>query len=245
MKVYMSIMLLRSVIIYIITFIVIRLMGKRQVGEMQPFEFVITLIIADLACIPMAELAVPLIHGIVPILALFLLHFFICFLSRKSMLFRYAITGRPAIVISPNGIDYKELRKLNMTIDDLMESIRGCEYFNVDEIAYAIIETNGKLCVIPKAQNQPVQRQDIDVQAEQSALPVNLIMDGKILKENLELTQIDDKFLNKYYKKVNVASAKQILLFTIDNNGKIFIQPKKKNKYFVFNDAGYKGGENW
>lgn len=241
----MSIMLIRSVIIYIITFIIIRLMGKRQVGEMQPFEFVITLIIADLACIPMAELAVPLIHGIVPILALFLLHFFICFLSRKSMLFRYAITGRPAIVINPNGIDYKELRKLNMTIDDLMESIRGCEYFSVDEIAYAIIETNGKLCVIPKAGNQPILREDIGVKAEPSAMPVNLIMDGKVLKENLQLANIDDKFLNKYYKKVNAATAKQILLFTIDNNGKIFIQPKKKNKYYVFEESGYKGGKNW
>lgn len=241
----MSIMLLRSVIIYTITFIIIRLMGKRQVGEMQPFEFVITLIIADLACIPMAELAVPLVHGIVPILALFMLHFFICFLSRKSMLFRYAITGRPAIVINPNGIDYKELKKLNMTIDDLMEAIRGCEYFSIDEIAYAIIETNGKLCVIPKMQNQPVLREDINVQAEPSALPVNIIMDGKILKENLTLASIDEKFLDKYYKKVNAASAKQILLFTIDNNGKIFIQPKYKNKYFVFNEAGYKGGENW
>lgn len=238
-------MLIRSVIVYIITFIIIRLMGKRQVGEMQPFEFVITLIIADLACIPMAELAVPLVHGIVPILALFLLHFFICFLSRKFMWFRYSITGRPAIVINPNGIDYKELKKLNMTLDDLMEAIRGCDYFSIEEIAYAIVETNGKLCVIARANTQPIIRDDIGIKAEPSALPVNLVLDGKIMQENIKLIDVDDKFLNKYYKKVNVASAKQILLFTIDNNGKIFIQPKNKNKFFVFEEAGFKGGQNW
>lgn len=241
----MGLMLIRTVLIYTITFIIIRLMGKRQVGEMQPFEFVITLIIADLACVPMAELAVPLVHGVVPILGLFLLHFFICFLSRKFMWFRYGVTGRPAIVVSPSGIDYKELKKLNMTIDDLMESIRGCNYFSIDEIAYAIMETNGKLCVIPKAENTPLTQGDVDLQGEPSALPVNLIMDGKIMKENLKLTQVDDAFLQKYYKKVNVAGAKQILLFTIDNNGNIFIQPKNKGRYYTFTAANYKGGDQW
>lgn len=230
----MSVILLRSIIIFVITFIVIRLMGKRQVGEMQPFEFVITLIIADLACLPMSELAVPLLHGIVPILALYLMHFFICFLSRKFMWFRYSITGRPAMVITPQGIDYKELRKLNMNLDDLMESLRASGYFYIDEISYAIIETNGKLCVIAKAENQPVTRQDMQIKIQENAMPINIIMDGKIMQENMKLTKITQKMLEEYYRKVNVASYKQILLFTVDNNGKIFIQPKNKNKYFVF-----------
>ena len=87
-------------------------MGKRQVGEMQPFEFVVTLIIADLACIPMAELSVPLVHGIVPIVTLMILHFLICFFARKFQFARYLLTGRPAVVINPNGINYKELKEL-------------------------------------------------------------------------------------------------------------------------------------
>src|SRR5699024_5393818 len=95
----MSIMLIRSVVIYLFVLVIIRLMGKRQVGEMQHFEFVITLIIADLACIPMAELAVPLVHGIVPIFSLLIVHFLICVISRKSMKLRYLLSGRPAIVI--------------------------------------------------------------------------------------------------------------------------------------------------
>ena len=209
-------------------------MGKRQVGEMQPFEFVITLIIADLACTPMSELAVPLVHGIVPILALYLLHFFICFLSRKFMWFRYTITGRPAVVITPDGIDYGELRKLNMTLDDLMESIRGAGYFCIDEIAYAIIETNGKLCVVPKAENTPVVRGDLNVESDEATFPINIVMDGKLMKENLALAKIDDVFLKWCFEKAKVASYKHILLFTIDSNGKVFIQPKNCKKYYVF-----------
>ena len=128
----MAIMLLRSVIIYICVLAVIRLMGKRQVGEMQPFEFVITLIIADLACNPMAELSVPLVHGIVPIVTLMIVHFLICFFARKVQFVRYILTGRPAIVINPNGINYRELKELNMTLDDLIELMRGCNVFKIE-----------------------------------------------------------------------------------------------------------------
>lgn len=241
----MSIMLIRSVIVYVITLIVIRLMGKRQVGEMQPFEFVITLIIADLACVPMAELSVPLTHGVVPILVLFIVHFLICFLARKSMKFRYALTGKPAIVITPKGIDYKELRSLNMTIDDLMELVRGCQYFDVDQIAYAIIETNGNVCIIPKSNTQNVIRDDLKIDAEPAAMPISLIMDGRVIKKNVELANLSEEFLNKYYKKVNVASHKQIVLFTIDNNGKIFIQPRNRGKYYTFQETNFKGGKQW
>ena len=240
----MTIMLIRSVLIYILILFVIRLMGKRQVGEMQPFEFVITLIVADLACIPMSELSVPLVHGIVPMLALLLLHFFICVIARKSMKIRYLISGRPAIVVTPSGIDYKELKKLNMTLDDLIESMRGCDVFSVDEIAYAIIETNGKMCVIPKMQNMPVTREDMNVQAEKSALPINLIMDGRKMNENIKIAGIDEKFINDCLNRVNVKNYKDILLFTLDNNGKVFIQAKNSTEYISFN-TNFSGGERW
>lgn len=239
----MSIMLIRSVVVYILTFAVIRLMGKRQVGEMQPFEFVITLIIADLACTPMSELAVPLVHGIVPILALYLLHFFICFLSRKFMWFRYSITGRPAVVITPQGIDYNELKKLNMNLDDLMEALRSSGYFSIDQIAYAIIETNGKLCVIPKAEQTPLVRADLNIDSQKATFPINIIMDGKLMKENLSVAHINQEFLKKYYKKVHAHGHKNILLFTIDGNGKVFVQPKNAKQYFVFEDQSNKGAE--
>ena len=240
----MSIMLIRSIVIYIFVLVVIRLMGKRQVGEMQPFEFVITLIIADLACIPMAELAVPLVHGIVPIFSLLLLHFLICFLSRKSMKIRYLITGRPAIVVDGNGIDYKELKKLNMTLDDLIEAMRGCEVYNIEDIAYAIIETNGKMCVIKKAEVEPPTKQELELEITPNTLPVNIIMDGALMKENVKLTGIDETFIFKCLKKANVDKIKDVLIFTLDNQGNCFIQGKKTDGYKTFT-IPFEGDGRW
>ncbi|MBQ8452041.1 MAG: DUF421 domain-containing protein [Clostridia bacterium] len=230
----MTIMILRAIIIYFCVVFVIRLMGKRQVGEMQPFEFVITLIIADLACNPMSELSVPLLHGIVPILTLLVVHFLICFLSRKSMFARYLLSGRPAIVIDGNGINYKELRALNMTLDDLMELIRGCSVFNLEEIAYAIIETNGNLCVIKRAELDQPTREDLKIKVDQAGLPMNIIMDGKLMKENVKLAGIDEAFVEKCLKKTKLKTIKQVLIFTLDNNGKVFIQGKNERSFYAF-----------
>ncbi len=219
-------------------------MGKRQIGEMQPFEFVITLIIADLACIPMAELSVPLIHGIVPILVMLIIHFFICVLARKFMLARYLLTGKPAIVINPNGIDYKELKALNMTLDDLLELVRGCEVFSLNDVAYAIIETNGNLCVIKKSQAEQVTREDLKIQADAASLPINIIMDGRILKQNIKIAGIELDFVQKYLSQANIKSIKDVLIFTIDNNGEIFVQSKNKEGCFSF-ESDYDGSGKW
>ncbi len=237
-------MLIRSIIIYICVLIVIRLMGKRQIGEMQPFEFVITLIIADLACIPMAELSVPLVHGIVPILTLLVVHFLICVMARKFMWARYFLTGRPAILVSPKGINYNELKRLNMTLDDLLELTRGCNVFNFEDIAYAIIETNGNLCVIKKAELESVTRQDLKVKVSQSALPINIIMDGKVMKENVELTGINEKFIRKCLDKAKIKREKDVLLMTLDNNGDVFIQGKYADRYYTF-QMKFDGGDKW
>lgn len=237
-------MLIRSVLIYVCALIVIRLMGKRQIGEMQPFEFVITLIIADLACIPMAELSVPLIHGVVPILSLLIVHFFICVLSRKFMFARYLLTGKPAVVITPKGINYKELKNLNMTLDDLLELIRGCSVYNLSEIAYAILETNGKMCVISKSECEPPTREDLKVKVSQSALPINIIMDGKLMEKNIQIAGIDSSILNKCLDDAKIKTFKDVLIMTIDNNGEVFIQSKNKEESFSF-QINFKGGDRW
>lgn len=219
-------------------------MGKRQIGEMQPFEFVITLIIADLACIPMAELSVPLVHGLVPIISLLIMHFLICVLSRKFMFARYLLTGKPAIVISPNGINYKELKSLNMTLDDLMELVRGCDVFNLSEISYAILETNGNMCVIKKAEAEPPTREDLKVKVSQNSLPVNIIMDGKLMQENVQITGLSDKILNKCLDNAKIKSIKDVLIMTIDGNGEVFIQAKQAEECFSF-QVNFDGGDRW
>ena len=222
----MTNMFIRSIIIYLFVLFAIRFMGKRQVGEMQPFEFVITLIIADLATIPMSEISVPIIHGLVPIIGMIVLHHFICLISRKSMKARYLISGRSAIVMNPDGINYKELKALNMTIDDLIEALRNSSVFNLDDVAYAIIETNGKLCVIKKSTIDQPTREDLKIQVPPASLPVSIIMDGRLMKENLNLTGIKDEQINECIKNADINSYKDVLLMTLDANGLVYIQPK-------------------
>lgn len=222
----MTNMFIRSIVIYLFVLFAIRFMGKRQVGEMQPFEFVITLIIADLATIPMSEISVPIIHGLVPIIGMIVLHYFICFISRKSMKARYIISGRSAIVMNPNGIDYKELKALNMNIDDLIESLRNSDVFNLNDVAYAIIETNGKLCVIKKSNVENPTREDMNIKVDPASLPVSIIMDGKLMEENVKLTGISDELLQECLEKVNAKKPTEILLMTLDANGLVFLQPK-------------------
>ncbi len=240
----MVIMLLRSVIIYVCCFAVIRLMGKRQIGEMQPFEFVVTLIIADLACIPMAELSVPLLHGVVPILTLLIVHFLICFLSRKFMGLRYLLTGKPVIVMSPKGIDYNQLKALNMTLDDLMELVRGCSVFNLSEVLYAIIETNGNLSVIKKAEAEQATRDDLKVKVSQNSLPINLVMDGKLMKENMLIAGVDNQFVYDCVERSQIKNEKEVLILTLDSNGEVFIQDKGATVCLSF-QTDYKGDGNW
>ena len=218
-------------------------MGKRQVGEMQPFEFVITLIIADLATIPMSEISVPIIHGIIPIFGMIIVHYFICLISRKSTVARYIISGRSAIVMNPNGIDYQELKKLNMNLDDLIEALRGCDVFNLDDVAYAIIETNGKLCVIKKAQVESVTREDMNMKPDPASLPVNIIMDGKLMKENIKLTGLSDEILSLCLNKVSAKSVSDIVLMTIDATGSVYIQPRKGNATTI--NTEYNGQGKW
>lgn len=215
----------RAIILYIILLVVVRIMGKRQIAEMQPFELVLTLIIADLACIPMGENTTPIAHGIIPLLTLVVLHYFMTLLSRKSMLLRKVFNGKPAIVIDENGINYKVLQGLNMTLNDLNESLRGQGYFNFDEIAFAIVETNGMISVLPKAKNAPATCDDLNLSPPQKSLTVMLINDGKIVEENLEYLKLSKDFVYDILKKQKTP-LKNVLLLSVDDSGKINFQAK-------------------
>lgn len=235
--------ILRSIIIYSIVLFLIRLMGKRQIGEMQPFELVITLIIADLATIPMAEPAIPLIHGIIPLITLVVLHFILSVITNKNLWFRKFINGKPIIIISPNGIDFKALKKLNMNFNDLQESLRSCNYFNLEEILYAIIQTNGSLTVVPRSAYAPLTANDIGLKKNEASLPVLIISKGKILDSNANMAQIDNTFLEKCLKNAKNKNIKDILFATINQQGKMYIQPFVGP--FEVIDTEYKGGDKW
>ena len=220
--------ILRSIIIYLIVLFVFRIMGKRQLGQMQPFELVLTLIIADLATIPMAEIAVPVLHGIVPLFTLVILHFLLTLLTRVSTKMSSIISGKPVIIINSQGIDYKAMKKLNVTIDDIFEAMRGLGYFSLDQVEYAIMETNGKLSVLPKAECAPATNESVGAKVEPAVIPVSVINEGKLMKENLKIAEVDENFILSFLKeKTGKAKVKDVLVMTIDKNGLVYLQLKQ------------------
>ncbi|MDD3232379.1 MAG: DUF421 domain-containing protein [Clostridia bacterium] len=214
-------------------------MGKRQIGQMQPFELVLTLIIADLATIPMTEAAVPIMHGVVPLLTLVVVHYFLTIISMKSTKVSQFISGKPVIIVNPNGVDFKALQKLDVTMDDLFEAMRALGYFDLQEIQYAIMETNGSISILPKSAFSPVENRSLNLDVEESQVSISLIAGGKVMKENLEKAELSISDIEEIMKKADIENIKDILILSINKTGNIYIQAKNQ-PYKVF-DINYKG----
>lgn len=198
----------------------IRLMGKRQIGEMEPFELVITLVIAELACIPMADRSIPITFGIVAILTMFVIHQFLLLLSKSNKLQGF-INGKPVMVISPRGIDMQAIKGLNMHVNDILQSMRTAEYFSLEEVTYGIMETNGQLTVIANKQ----------MEEKQQTLPVPLAMEGKWNKEEIVAHKFQQESLEKLLQRERVR-LKNVVLLAIDENNRMTLQPKNGAVYF-------------
>ena len=229
--------IVRSILIYCVVLLVFRLMGKRQIGQMQPFELVLTLIIADLATIPMADISIPVLHGIIPLLTLVILHFFFILFTRLSIKLSSFLSGKPVILINPDGIDYKAMKKLNMTIDDILACLRDKGFFSITQVQYAIVETSGKISVMPKAQFSPATCQDLELQPDESFVPITLVCEGKILEDNVALAVLDKQKVEQLVKKEANAKVKDVLVLSIEKSGKGYIQ-LKKNKGKSFQTKG-------
>lgn len=220
----MVIILFRVFIVYLVVLLYLRIMGKRQLGEMQPFELVVTLLIADIASLPMTQTSMPILFSVIPLTALVIVHFIVSLISRKSIVMRRVINGKPVLVVTPEGVQYKALEELNMTFDDLMEGIRSCNYFNIEDVLYAIVETNGTINVIPKIESANVTNANIHLDLPQSTLPMMLVNAGKIITNNLKIAEKDVDFVMEILKKANIKSIKDVLLLTLDTCGKVYIQ---------------------
>ena len=146
----MTLVMIRTAIIFVVLLIIMRLMGKRQIGEMQPFELVITLLIAELACIPMADASIPLLYGIISVITIFVLHEAMTLLDLKVKPLKSWISGKPSVVINKNGIDDYQLKRNNLDVSDLIESLRSAGYFSLDSVDYALYEANGTFSALPK-----------------------------------------------------------------------------------------------
>jgi len=215
--------ILRVAIIFFVLLLVIRMMGKRQIGEMEPFELAITLVIAELACIPMADKSIPLTYGIMSILTMYVVHQIIIVLSKRNRKFQGVVSGTPVIVIDKNGVKYPALKSMNMQMSDLLQAMRAAGYFSVDEIAYAIFETNGQLSVVPYPNQQP----------SKATLPVPVILDGKWSEVDIKYYHINRNFIQSVLEQHNLQTEK-VVLVTVDESGKILIHPEE-TKFFVKN----------
>lgn len=222
----------RSIIIYFFLFLSMRLMGKRQLGELQPFEFVITLVTSELACIPMSDPTIPIIYGIIPVFTLFIAHLFITKIAAKSVRFRRVINGKPVVIIEKGNILPEVMKELNMDADDLMEALRSKDVFNPAEVEYAIIETNGSMTVLPKNQCKPVCPEDMGLEVEKAYMPVTLILEGNFLGNNLSATDgVTKQGIMKLLSRIDMES-KDVLLLLLQGT-KVFVQPYKGDSLTV------------
>lgn len=214
----------RSIIIYFFLLVAMRLMGKRQLGELQPFEFAITLVASELACIPMSDPTIPIIYGIIPVFTLFIVHIIMTKLASKSVRFRKVLNGKPVVVIERGNILHSVMKELNMDTDDLMEALRGKDVFNPAEVEYAIIETNGSMTVLPKANKRPLCPEDISVEVDRSFMPVTIILEGNFLGGNLSLVDgVTKQRVIKLLDQLNMDS-KDVLLLLLQGKD-VFVQP--------------------
>ena len=225
----MIVTFLRTAVIFLTLVIVMRLMGKRQIGEMQPFEFIVTLIIADLACIPMADVSIPLIYGISAILTLFILHQLFSLLEQSGSLVKRIISGKPSVVINKDGVDMLELKKNNLGIDDLIESMRSAGYFSLDDVSYAIFESNGKLSTLENPSRE----------GQQKSVPLLIINDGKINSKNVSLIKSDNALVKDFIQK-NGCVLKKTEVLTVDGNGRAYLKVKNQS-YKILNFELSKG----
>ena len=219
----MGLIFIRTAILFTTLFIIMRLMGKRQIGEMQPYELVITLIIAELACIPMQDNSIPLLYGVIAILTVYFLHQIVCVLDLTSLWAKNVLSGSASVVLNKNGIDDHELKKNNLDVSDLVESLRGEGYFALEGIEYALYESEGTFSALPKKNYQEMQ----------TSLPVIVIDEGKFDEKNLEQTKRGKQYFLEILKQRGCKDIKQVLIMTVDSNGKVYLQRKGK-KYEVF-----------
>ena len=222
----MLIIFVRTLILYILIIVVLRLMGKRQIGQLQPSELVVALIIADLAAVPMSEVGIPLINGIIPIITLFIMEELLSYLSLKSERARGLISGKPSILIERGIIMEKELQQLRYNLNDLLEQLRLKNFSNVEDVNYAILETSGQLSVIPKEEKNPVTLKDMNIKTQIQHLPVTVIIDGRIISDNLYKIGLSNNWLANELKKNKIKSARDVFFAYLNPEKKLIYQLK-------------------
>jgi len=220
---------LRTIILYILIIAGVRLMGKRQVGELEPSELVMSLIIADLASVPMQDYGIPLLTGVVPILTLMSLTMILSVLTMKSVRFRALLCGRPSMVVQNGTLVQREMSKTRLTVDELLEELRIKGYTDLSQIKYAILETNGQLSVLPYANQKPPTARDMKVPVEEGGLPRVVVSDGRLLEQNLKSLGHDRPWLDKQLEKRGCRDLSKVFLLLVDEADAVYFAPKDES----------------
>lgn len=225
----MVIAVVRTIILYLIIIFGIRLLGKHQVGELEPAEFVLALIIADIASVPMQDYGIPLLMGIIPIVTLLCLSMILSLLTMKSLKLRALLSGVPSILIRDGKMDQKEMRRTRMTLDEVLEELRLQGYTDPSCIKYAILETNGQLSILPYAEEKPPTSRDLGVEVNETGLPLVLINDGRLISDNLRRRGLDENWLQKQLEKYQVSNVDKVFLLTVNEQNQTYFIRKELN----------------
>lgn len=219
----------RTIIIYILVLFVMRFMGKREIGQMQPFEFVIAIMIADLAATPMGEIGIPILYGIIPILSLLMMHVIISVINLKSIKLRGILCGKPTILIYRGKIDEMAMVKENFTINELQERLRVNNVTNLGDVEFAILETSGQISVVLKPEKRALKPEDFNINAKYEGISYDLVIDGKIMSDNLNKINKTKKWLENEVGKFNI-KPEEALVVVLNGDGTIFCQKKENRK---------------
>ncbi len=223
----MLVLFFRTLFLYLLVVTVTRLMGKRQIGQLQPYEFVITIMIADLVAVPMQDRGLALLNGVIPILTLLLAQVALSFFTLKSQRFRQILCGKPSLIIENGMINWEEMQKNLYHLNDLLEQLRAQGYFNLTDVEFAILETNGSLTIFPKSIKKPVTREDLQLKPPSERLPTPLILDGHLQEKNLVKTGRSEAWLRQELEKHGVPELKSVLIAMLDTEGRLYFQLKQ------------------
>jgi len=222
----MLIVILRTLILYLAVVVVLRIMGKREVGQLQPYELVVAIMIAELGAIPMEDKSIPLINGLLPIFTLLLAHVSLAYISLRSDWARGVICGTPSIVIRNGKIMEAQLRRLRYNINELLEQLRSKNVRSVADVEFAVLETNGTVNVILKSQKRPLCAEDMGIETSYEGLPLSLVVDGVVKKQALQQANLTEDWLKQELKKAGIDDPRQALYVELDTNGSLLYQQK-------------------
>ena len=219
--------LIRTFLLYFIVIMIVRFMGKRQIGQLQPTELVVTILLSEVASIPLENSSVPLIYSLLSIVLLACLEIISSGIVLKSGKYRRAVEGNAVFIIKEGKLDTKAVKKLRYSIDDIMEGLRQKDVFDISEVEYAVVETNGNLSVLLKADKLPLTFSDAGVKKEETGVPAVVIADGKYICSNFSLCRTSEEKIKKLLEKEKL-TADKVMLMTLDKSGNKFIIPKEE-----------------